>query len=451
MSVFLSSLRLFVLILLTIFLPWAFGTVESWSIEIACCLVICLFILVVVDKSRNKNLYRLGIIKVVGLILLFYFSSYLVVSSELDIFGVNGTPMLEKAHSFLPSHLRSNQVYHEFFRYFFVMLLALSVFCADFSAKHKKIFLMAIIVNALLLVFIAILQKISGTEELLWFRPLSWRGDAITPVTFVGPFVNRNHFSAYINIIFPFIWVLWVWIQERYQLHDDRRNDVKYLIVIIGLVLSGGVFLSASRGGLLILFFELCLMFFITRKYLSGINWIFLTSVSVVFLFCFILFGGDMSARVSHSLFGDSSQRLVNDWRWLQYQDSLKMFFVYPVMGWGLGSFSIVYPFFKSPEIYLKVEYVHNDYLQFLVETGVIGLSLCLLFLTLITFKQYTLVALSHDRLQKMFVRAGMVSFLGFCIYAMIDFPFQMYGLLMSLAVIIPITFFKDKQYLEDI
>src|SRR5262249_38740080 len=54
-------------------------------------------------------------------------------------------------------------------------------------------------------------------------------------------------------------------------------------------------------------------------------------------------------------------------------QDSLLMFLHKPVLGWGLGTFTTVYPQFRSFYTDLFVNAAHNDYLQILVETGILG------------------------------------------------------------------------------
>ena len=47
-----------------------------------------------------------------------------------------------------------------------------------------------------------------------------------------------------------------------------------------------------------------------------------------------------------------------------------------PVFGWGLGTFSGVYPSFRSFFTNLWVNEAHNDFIQTLVETGIVGFCL---------------------------------------------------------------------------
>jgi len=60
--------------------------------------------------------------------------------------------------------------------------------------------------------------------------------------------------------------------------------------------------------------------------------------------------------------------------------DSFKMIAEKPVLGWGLGTFPTVYPQFRSFYTSLFINQAHDDYLQVLVETGVVGLVFVLWF-----------------------------------------------------------------------
>jgi O-antigen ligase len=57
------------------------------------------------------------------------------------------------------------------------------------------------------------------------------------------------------------------------------------------------------------------------------------------------------------------------------------MFSHRPVWGWGLGTFPIVYPGYRSFYTNLFVNEAHNDYAQLLVETGLLGFALMVWFL----------------------------------------------------------------------
>lgn len=66
----------------------------------------------------------------------------------------------------------------------------------------------------------------------------------------------------------------------------------------------------------------------------------------------------------------------LQDWMRLAItMDGLRMFWHKPILGWGLGTFTTVYPQFRSFYTNLFVNAAHNDYVQALVETGLVGFA----------------------------------------------------------------------------
>ena len=56
-------------------------------------------------------------------------------------------------------------------------------------------------------------------------------------------------------------------------------------------------------------------------------------------------------------------------------RDFPKMVRLRPIAGWGLGLFPIIYPQYRSFSTDLVVNQAHNDYLQVLIETGILGFA----------------------------------------------------------------------------
>lgn len=55
---------------------------------------------------------------------------------------------------------------------------------------------------------------------------------------------------------------------------------------------------------------------------------------------------------------------------------TLEMWRTFPVFGSGLGSYYTVFPRFTGPEVPITPTHAHNDYVQFLAETGAVGILL---------------------------------------------------------------------------
>jgi O-antigen ligase len=65
-------------------------------------------------------------------------------------------------------------------------------------------------------------------------------------------------------------------------------------------------------------------------------------------------------------------------------EDSLKMVRQRPLLGWGFGTFPVVYPSFRSFYTNLAVNAAHNDFVEVTVETGLLGFALMVAFIYLL-------------------------------------------------------------------
>src|SRR5881394_754660 len=92
----------------------------------------------------------------------------------------------------------------------------------------------------------AILQHLTSNGKLYWFREIS---SGVLPF---GPYVNRNHFAGFVELILPLSLVPLVLGRVRRE-----RWPVVGLFAIIPI---GALFLSASRGGIVSFGVELAVL-----------------------------------------------------------------------------------------------------------------------------------------------------------------------------------------------
>jgi O-antigen ligase len=92
-----------------------------------------------------------------------------------------------------------------------------------------------------------------------------------------------------------------------------------------------------------------------------------------------------------------------------------------PVAGWGLGLFPIVYPQYRSFSTDVVVNQAHNDYLQALVETGILGF-ICVLWFILNLYRDGIRNFRANSRLATTRALASLVGCTGILVHSLSDF-----------------------------
>jgi O-antigen ligase len=147
-------------------------------------------------------------------------------------------------------------------------------------------------------------------------------------------------------------------------------------------LMAGTVFFSGSRGGMLAITVEVIFLGVVLVKMQSGAKAAAgMGFFAILVLVLLVWIGGlELSKRVA-SIGSETKQELSGGTRWTIDKDSLRMFAKKPFLGWGFGTFPTVYPQFRTFHTDLFVTDAHNDYLQHLAETGLLGFAVMLWFL----------------------------------------------------------------------
>ena len=218
----------------------------------------------------------------------------------------------------------------------------------------------------------AILQGLAPNGKLYWVRALE-QGGAI-----YGPYVNHNHYAGLMEMLTPFPLVL-----AATRFTDGNR---KIAMAGIAALMAASIFLSGSRGGMAAFVAEIVVLGVLLVRKREG-SWkqpLMLGAFLALVIFFLVWMGGNELTRRLTSIHSEAREELSGGVRLAIDRDCLRMFVKRPFLGWGLGSFPIVYPEFRSFYTTLFVNQAHNDYLQLLVETGVAGFSIAVWFLVLV-------------------------------------------------------------------
>jgi O-antigen ligase len=239
-----------------------------------------------------------------------------------------------------------------------IVLLIAAESVRDEVARKK--FAYAMIVFGVLYAFFALAQQLTPNGKIFWFHTPQFHG------SIYGSYVNRDHYAGLMEMLVPIPLVV--------SLGHLFRGGKRALVVFCVVLMASTIFLSGSRAGMIAFVLETVLftaLAFVRRRHFR----VALGSVATcVLVLGFLVFLGKWQVL---GRLGDLDPGI----RLNITKDCLKMFSHRPVWGWGLGTFPIVYPGYRSFYTNLFVNEAHNDYAQLLVETGLLGFALMVWFL----------------------------------------------------------------------
>jgi O-antigen ligase len=279
------------------------------------------------------------------------------------------------------------------------------------SAQARRIAVI-LAIYGFLIAGLALLQGIAPNGKLYWLR-LPRQGGWI-----YGPYVNHNHYAGLMELLLPVPLVL--------SLTRLAQEKERIAAGIAAAVMTGTVFLSGSRGGMLAILAEFVVLAVVVVRQKKGLRLaIGLGAFAVVLLGLLTWVGGkELSSRVV-SISSEAHSEITGGMRLTIDRDSLHMFRNKPVLGWGLGTFPVVYPEFRSFYTNFFVNEAHNDYLQLLVETGLLGFSVMVWFVFVAYRTALSKIGNWMSDLSGAVTLACMLGFTGILVHSFFDFNLQ--------------------------
>jgi len=247
-----------------------------------------------------------------------------------------------------------------------------------------------------------------------------------------GTYVNRNHFAGFIELT-SFLMIGYALSLRDYgsadkglriYFRDLLSSDMIFKQLTMILVISFvaiSLFLSESRMGIFSFLITAVLMYLIinriskkspAERILIGFT-VFMTICYVIFISFYPIF-----KRFVETV-GDSPGR-AHIWK-----DSFRIFLDFPLFGTGLNTYGFVIAKYKTLNVPYSINFAHNDYLQLLVETGVIGFIL--LIIPLYKLIRYSLEKIRNYSNRKdyfaAYVRLGaLCGIISILVHSLVDF-----------------------------
>ena len=124
-----------------------------------------------------------------------------------------------------------------------------------FPPARLRWLLWTLCLSSALLAIVAVLQRLDGTQKLLWLitPPVTQKWS----IRSFGPFAYRANGAQFCNLIWPACLAFWWMINERYRrqrgLAARAGNDPSLVLLALAALIAGAPFVATSRGGVLIL------------------------------------------------------------------------------------------------------------------------------------------------------------------------------------------------------
>ncbi len=267
-------------------------------------------------------------------------------------------------------------------------LVAAGVIAANFLAGRERLHLLlnSLVIFGFVLAVFGLIQHFSWNGKIYWLRPIN----AYASAPF-GPFVNHNHFAGYMEMLLPLPVALIV--------TGAARAEARLFYAFAAMTMGIATVVSLSRGGIISLLAEM--MFILAMSFrlskrrkagsqhalsnLAGIGAVVVIIMAIIAGVFWIGADSVVNRVTQGQLTGDEqgTETFYSSRGWI-WQDTLKMISARPVLGAGLGAYQTAYPGFSEHDKGLVVDKAHNDYLQLLAESGIVGGLLALWFAFLV-------------------------------------------------------------------
>jgi O-antigen ligase len=284
-----------------------------------------------------------------------------------------------------------------------VVFVAVQVFRTQ---ADWRVFVWFVMIFGFLVSVFGILQHLTFNGKLYWFREMHYGGMPF------GPYVNRNHFAGFAELFIPMALVP--------LMLGKVRRERWFIVGLFAVVSIGGLFLAASRGGIVsfvvqvgVIVAWMSLRRTGTRQMLAGA-----AVLAAAVLMVSWLGVKEIAQRFSTM----KTLEVASGKRASMRRDTWRIFVDHPWVGTGLGTLQIVFPAYDTLYDGRIVNHTHNDYLEALAETGFVGGLCCALYLGMFLFHSLRQLSVGNSSFASVLNLSGFVACVGFLVHSFVDF-----------------------------
>lgn len=390
-----------------VFTTLALGTVEAWSVAIFQLIVVIsllLWALKAIVERRLELRIPPAALPLGGLVLLGLAQSFALTGSSgqtrtlsMDVEATRGAAAM-----------------------IFFLFVSFLIAANHFDTRDRlRMLANFLVIFGLALAVFALIQHFTWEGKMFWVRPTDSAGTG-------GPFVNRNHFAGYMEMLIP--------IPIALALSRAARGESRLFWVFAAAIMGIAEVASLSRGGMVSLAAGLLFLAVMTarQKHNShspkqesrlSLRPAYLIVLMLGAIFVGVIWIGAESDILSRLSDDPLTTSQVTDRRGV-WADTLTMFRANPVLGVGLGAFETVYPIYGQANGSLVIQFAHNDYLQVLSDGGLVGGVLALWFIAAI-FRSFAGGLKSPEPTVSAFALGAGAGIFAILVHSLFDFNLQ--------------------------
>ena len=354
--------------LILLLAPWLFGSVEEWSWRLLQGLTLLAVLFALCSPHRTWNWWWGGPMLAVTV--------YLAVQTANPAYRFEpaSASLLPLAHvTWLPHAADAGTAGQTLLKFLTYAGFFWATRVGFVHRHHVWTLLTLLVVSGFIMAVVGLSQKLSGTDLMLGLRKGGW--------FFFGPFVNRNNYAAYMNLLIPVTLAV-----SHHQLHlamaNGNKSHAGWLFVFMAMVMALSVVMTTSRAGTAVC--GAMLLVWGTVEVMHALRGsgqprraLWMVALAATALLAGVLYLGAQPLEQRLGELRDVPVELSGSGgRGAVYKATWTMFREHWLYGTGGGSFSMTYPYYSVERMDWFRRYAHSDWLQYLAELGALGMGL---------------------------------------------------------------------------
>jgi len=284
---------------------------------------------------------------------------------------------------------------------------------------------------------LGLIEKATGAPMIFWEKA------EIPRITFFATYYAHGNAGAYLNLVFP--------ISATLALRGFLRKGsplARAIVLVICVLVMVAIVSNTSRGGqavgvILLLGLVVCLRDLLFLR-IRRIEVKTLVVAVAVIGFALVAIAGVSQLDRSLGRWEQLESKVSGDSRWLATRAAIGAIGDAGLVGFGPGTFRVVFPYYTN-DLGSRVggvwRFLHQDYLQTLIEWGWIGsIGWAFLFFGSIWMGTATLRG-NHELSgrQRLVLTGSVLALGGVALHALVDFPLQIASLQLYVATYVGI------------